>query len=283
MSAKSAQKVFMRRAVRFLLRIHHCGLDVRAQPNDSTRFDTTRVSPENLNRIRRMSEQTTPPQAQAENKPDQQDAATEAQTQQTTEPAAPTTSAYTEPDDTASDTEDSAQPAPEAAPATIAISVKRLSELESAAAKASELQDRLLRTQADWDNYRKRAIREKEDAVRYANGSLLEQLLSVIDNFEMGMSAAATATDVKNLVFGFEMVNTQLVNFLRDNGVEVIEAVGKPFDPHRHEAIGQIESADTPADTVVQQLRKGYKLKDRLLRPATVMVSKAPEPAESAS
>ncbi|PTY05037.1 nucleotide exchange factor GrpE [Verrucomicrobia bacterium LW23] len=172
-------------------------------------------------------------------------------------------------------------PAPAPTPTEITISAKRLSELENAAAKAVELQDRLLRTQADWDNYRKRAIREKEEAVRYANGSLLEQLFPILDNYEMGMAAATTATDVKTLAFGFEMVKTQLINFLRDNGVETIDDVGKPFNPNLHEAIGQLESSDAAPDTVVKQLRKGYKLKDRLLRPATVMVAKAPEAAST--
>ena len=144
-------------------------------------------------------------------------------------------------------------------------------------AQVAELKDRLLRAQADWDNSRKRILREKEEAVRYAGEALLERLLPVLDNFDMGMQAAKTATDVKAIVQGFEMVQSQLQQFLRDSGVEAIEAVGHPFDPHRHEALGHHESVEHPEGQVLMQMRKGYKLKDRLLRPASVFVAKTPE------
>jgi molecular chaperone GrpE len=144
-------------------------------------------------------------------------------------------------------------------------------------AQVAELKDRLLRAQADWDNARKRILREKEDAVRYAGEALLERLLPVVDNFEMGMQAAKTATDPKAIAQGFEMVLAQLQQFLRESGVEAVDAVGHPFDPHRHEALGHHESAEHPEGQVLTQMRKGYKLKDRLLRPASVFVAKAPE------
>ena len=147
-------------------------------------------------------------------------------------------------------------------------------------AQVAELKDKLLRAQADWDNSRKRILREKEDAVRYAAEGLLEKLLPVLDNFEMGMQAAKTATDAKSIAQGLEMVLAQFHQVLKEAGVETIDAVGHPFDPHRHEALGHHESADHPEGQVLQQLRKGYKLKDRLLRAASVFVAKPPEGKE---
>ena len=151
---------------------------------------------------------------------------------------------------------------------------------EAALAKANEaaeLKDRLLRGQAEWDNSRKRILREKEDAVRYASEGLLERLLPVLDNFEMGMEAAKTATDAKAIAQGLEMVLAQFKQVLKDSGVEQIDAVGHPFDPHRHEALGHHESDDHPEGHVLTQMRKGYKLKDRLLRAASVFVAKPRE------
>jgi molecular chaperone GrpE len=149
--------------------------------------------------------------------------------------------------------------------------------LETAQKQVAELKDRLLRAQAEWDNSRKRILREKEDSVRYAGEALLEKLLPVLDNFEMGMMASKTATDPKAIAQGFEMVQAQLQQVLREAGVEAIDAVGQPFDPHRHEALGHHESEDQPEGHVLTQMRKGYKLKDRLLRPASVFVAKPPE------
>lgn len=157
-----------------------------------------------------------------------------------------------------------------------------LQSLQKAEAQVAELKDRLLRGQAEWDNSRKRILREKEDAVRYAAEALLERLLPVLDNFEMGMQAAKTASDIKAISQGFEMVLAQLQQVLRDAGVEPIDAVGETFDPHRHEALGHQESAEHPEGQVLSQLRKGYKLKDRLLRAASVFVAKTPDDKASA-
>ncbi|HEY0257858.1 MAG TPA: nucleotide exchange factor GrpE [Candidatus Methylacidiphilales bacterium] len=144
-------------------------------------------------------------------------------------------------------------------------------------AQVAELKDRLLRGQADWDNARKRILKEKEDAVRYAGEALLERLLPVLDNFEMGIQAAKSATDARAIAQGFEMALAQLHQVLREAGVEAIDAVGHPFDPHRHEALGHQESTEHPEGYVLSQIRKGYKLKDRLLRPSSVFVAKTPE------
>jgi len=162
-------------------------------------------------------------------------------------------------------------------PAYTVVSKKLVEEVDALKTQVAELKDRLLRSQADWDNSRKRILKEKEDAVRYAGEALLERLLPVLDNFEMGMQAAKTATDGKAIAQGFEMVLAQLQQFLRESGVEAVDAVGHPFDPHRHEALGHQESDDHPEGHVMMQMRKGYKLKDRLLRPASVFVAKPTE------
>jgi molecular chaperone GrpE len=167
-------------------------------------------------------------------------------------------------------------------PAYVTVSSEAYKTLAAQAAQVADLKDRLLRAQADWDNSRKRIMREKEDAIRYAGEAFLEKLLPVLDNFEMGMQAAKTATDAKSIAQGLEMVLAQFHQVLRDAGVEPIDAIGKPFDPHRHEALGHHESHE-PEGQVLTQVRKGYKLKDRLLRAASVFVAKPPEGKHSHS
>ena len=141
-------------------------------------------------------------------------------------------------------------------------------------AEAARFKDLALRAAADLDNYRKRAIREKEDAIRYANSALLEKLLPVLDNFELGLEAAKAAQNPTSIVQGMSMVEKQLKDFLTSNGVELIPAEGEIFDPTRHEAVAQEQSHHIPDGHVVRQMRKGYKLKDRILRASTVTVSK---------
>ncbi len=158
------------------------------------------------------------------------------------------------------------------------ISPEQLEELKQRAAKADEHWDRLLRTTADFDNFRKRAAREKVEAVRFANEGLIAKLLPVLDSFEMALSAAQNAGDEagKSLQAGVTMIYQQLRAVLQEAGVEEVDATGKMFDPNLHEAVSQQESAEIPEGQVMQQLRKGYKLRERLLRPATVIVAKAP-------
>lgn len=170
-------------------------------------------------------------------------------------------------------------PKPEEKPAgPVTLSADEFKKLQDAAAEAASLRDKLLRTQADWDNYRKRAIREKEEAVKYAAEGVMERLLPILDSFEMGLQAAKTATEANAIAQGMQMIYSQFQNLLKDVGVETIDAVGHPFDPHRHEALGHQESHEHEEGTVVGQMRKGYKLKDRLLRPASVFVAKKAEP-----
>ncbi|QJE98062.1 nucleotide exchange factor GrpE [Luteolibacter luteus] len=143
-------------------------------------------------------------------------------------------------------------------------------ELEADVVKWREL---AVRTAADLDNFRKRSAREREDAIRYANQSLLEDLLPVIDNFEMGMQAAAQ--DKSSMIYvGMDMVRRQLNDFLGAQGVTEIPAEGKPFDPNIHEAVSHEVSADVADNTILRVHRRGFMLRDRLLRPATVVVAK---------
>ena len=174
-----------------------------------------------------------------------------------------------------------------------ALSPEQIQDLKARAAKADEHWDRLLRTSADFENFKKRAAREKIDSAQYASASLIQKLLPVLDNFEMALAAAQTATSARqggapaddgklaSLQSGVQMIQQQFKNALVETGLEEIDATGKPFDPNFHEAISQQESAEKPEGTVLQQLRRGYKLKERLLRPATVIVAKKPAAVNS--
>jgi molecular chaperone GrpE len=148
-------------------------------------------------------------------------------------------------------------------------------ELEADVAKWKELS---LRTAAEMDNLRKRTAREREEAIRYANQRLLEELLPVIDNFEMGMQAASQ--DTSSMIYiGMDMVRRQLNDFLASQGVEEIPAAGN-FDPNLHDAVAQEECSAGEEGRILRVTRRGFKLRDRLLRPASVVVSKLPTPAE---
>lgn len=170
---------------------------------------------------------------------------------------------------------DNPAPAEAAAPAPETVNVQ---ELKTQAAKAQEHYERLLRTTADFDNFKKRAAREKQEAIKFANEALLQKLIPVLDNFDMAMTATNTASGdaVQSLRSGLTMIQSQFKSVLGEAGLEEIDATQKPFDPNFHEAVSQQETADVPEGHVAMQLRKGYKLKDRLLRPATVIVAKPP-------
>ena len=158
---------------------------------------------------------------------------------------------------------------------------EQLKDLHARAAKADETWERLLRTTADFENFKKRAAREKIESAHYAAASLIAKIIPVMDNFEMALAAAQTAPGEKSsaLQSGVAMIQTQLKSVLTEAGLEEIDATGKPFDPTFHEAVSQHETDTVPEDHVAQQLRKGYKLKERLLRPATVIVAKKPAAA----
>ena len=145
--------------------------------------------------------------------------------------------------------------------------------------QAAEWRERAIRAAADLENFRKRMEREKGEARRYANQSLLEELLPVLDNFHMGLEAASA--DSESMIFkGMEMVKKQLDDFLAGQGVEEIPAEEKIFDPAVHEAVTQEDCEDSPEGIVLRVIRRGYRMGDRLLRPANVVVSRAPQPEE---
>jgi molecular chaperone GrpE len=116
--------------------------------------------------------------------------------------------------------------------------------------------------------------KEREEAIKFANSSFLERLIPVLDNFEFGLQAARTTSSPVSILEGMAMVQKQFQDFLSSAGIEMIDATGQHFDPQLHEAISQEENEQVPEGIVIRQLRKGYKLRDRLIRPANVVVSK---------
>jgi molecular chaperone GrpE len=143
-------------------------------------------------------------------------------------------------------------------------------------ADLDRFRDLALRSQADFENFKRRSAREKEEAIKFANSSLLERLVAIIDNFELGLAAAKSEDEHSAIYSGMRMVLKQLVDFLTENGLQPIDAQGQKFDPNLHEAIAHEPSDALPEGHVVRQMRRGYKLKDRLLRPSTVVVSSGP-------
>jgi molecular chaperone GrpE len=168
--------------------------------------------------------------------------------------------------------------APAEALQPVELTPEQLEDLKARASKAEENWERFVRLTADFDNYKKRAARERQEAIRYANESLLEKLIPVLDNFDMAMQAANNPQTggADSLRTGVNMIFSQLKNAMQEAGLEEINVQGQPFDPNWHEAVSQQETTEAPEGHVLQQLRKGYKLKDRLIRPATVIVAKSP-------
>ncbi len=147
-------------------------------------------------------------------------------------------------------------------------------ELEARSAEANEWKEKALRTMADFENLRKRALREKEEARHYGAENLLRDLLQVIDNMERAVEAAGEAEQIRE---GVRLTHDQFKGILRQHGVEVIESTGSAFDPHRHEAVAHVPTAEHEPGMVIQEHRRGYRLRERLLRPAMVSVAKALE------
>src|SRR5881396_1385170 len=143
-------------------------------------------------------------------------------------------------------------------------------------ADLDRFRDLALRSQADFENYRKRSAREKEEAIKYANSSLLQRLAAILDNFELGLEAAKAQGEESPIYSGMVLVQKQLNDLLSEHGLQPIEADGKRFDPNLHEAIAHEPSDQFPEGTVLRQTRRGYRLKDRLLRPSKVVVSSGP-------
>lgn len=163
------------------------------------------------------------------------------------------------------------EPAPRESAATTAAAEDPADVLRQ---EKDALQDRLLRTAAEFDNYRKRVERERRDLAEFAAADVLAELLPIIDNFERAMQAPA-GPDPEGLRRGVELIHKQMLDLLRKRGVTPIDAVGADFDPNVHEAVVH-EPSDRHRDgEVIQELQRGYKLGDRLLRPAMVKVAKS--------
>jgi molecular chaperone GrpE len=139
-----------------------------------------------------------------------------------------------------------------------------------------QTQERVLRTAADAENFKRRIEREKEEQTRYANESIIRELLPVIDNLERALDHSQDKSDPEGLVEGLNMILKGFMDTLDRFGCKAVEAMSKAFDPNFHEAVSQEESEKYPANTVLRELQKGYMLKERLLRPAMVVVSKPP-------
>jgi len=152
-----------------------------------------------------------------------------------------------------------------------------MTELEKAQAEAAEMKTRYLRSVADMENYRKRMAREKQDIIRGAAASVIESLLPVLDNMKLGLQAAENHPEAKDVTTGFKMVEDQLKKSLSEQGLEELVPDGQAFDPNLHECIAHQPSAEVAEDHVIQTVRAGYRLNDRLIRAANVIVSSGPE------
>jgi molecular chaperone GrpE len=171
---------------------------------------------------------------------------------------------------------EAAEPAAGSAGADVPAASPEQDEDESLQADLDRFRDLALRTQADFENYKKRAAREKEDAIKFANNALLEKLIAIVDNFELGLEAARGEGENSPVFSGMTMVLKQLMDFLAGQGLQPIDATGQKFDPNLHEAIAHEPSAEIPEGAVIRQTRRGYRMKDRLLRPSSVVVSSGP-------
>lgn len=155
---------------------------------------------------------------------------------------------------------------------------------ESLALELKQTEDRLLRLQADFENFRRRATKERLEVSQYGHQNLVKDLLGSVDNLDraVGHARDSGGGDLENLLQGVELVQRELLTALGKHGVVRIESVGKSFDPAVHEAMAQAPDGTVEPNTVIEELQKGYQLRDRLLRPARVIVAKAPEEAVAA-
>ena len=184
------------------------------------------------------------------------------------------------PEDASGDFQDVEHPSPEEGEVADDSVVEEEENKEpSLEEQVAEWRERAIRSAADLENFRKRMEREKGEARRYANQSLLEELLPVLDNFHMGLDAASA--DAESMIFrGMEMVKKQLDDFLSGQGVEEVAAEGKMFDPAVHEAVSQEDCEASPEGSVLRVIRRGFQMGERLLRPANVVVSRTPQSEE---
>lgn len=155
--------------------------------------------------------------------------------------------------------------------------VDPVTELQS---KVAKLEDALLRAKADFQNLQRTSAVERGDASRYANAELMKLLVRVVDDFERSLAAASKPDNLQAVVEGVRLVYENLNKALADHGLEPIEALHRPFDPNVHEALLHQPSDEHPPGTVIEQIAKGYRLRDRVVRPAKVIVAKEPDSTE---
>lgn len=148
--------------------------------------------------------------------------------------------------------------------------------LEQAQEEAARAQENFLRTRADLDNFRRRSQKEKIEAIQTTQMDLILDLLPLLDHFQMGLESAQSSTDPKVIKEGLSLIFQAFERFFKEKGVEVIHPENASFDPHWHECVAQESSDQVPSGQVLQVIRKGYKMNDRLLRAATVIVSSGP-------
>ena len=144
----------------------------------------------------------------------------------------------------------------------------------------AQKQDQLLRAQADYENYKKRVVREKDDLYKFGNERLMRELLPVIDNFERSLAHIKESNSLDGIVKGVDLIRKELLNTLTKFGLSEISAKGEKFDPSKHEATAQVPTSDHPEGTVMDEFQKGYCIHDRLLRPAMVIVAGLPQEPE---
>jgi molecular chaperone GrpE len=155
-------------------------------------------------------------------------------------------------------------------------------KLETKEKEAVETYDRLLRVSAEFDNFKKRSTREMDEYRKFANQSLIKEMLSVVDNLELAMNSTNGHKAIdKDLLQGLEMTHREILKVFEKFNVKPIDAIGQPFDPAFHEAVMQEETNDSPKNTVINELQRGYMIHDRLLRPSMVVVAKPKENRDS--
>jgi len=176
--------------------------------------------------------------------------------------------------ETTEDTTTDSAEAPGAEPGDSSVAAGEATTAEDPQKRIAELEDRLLRAQAEFENYKKRTARQYEDMVLAANSQLLLELLATVDSFERAFEHTDRDVSIESLTAGMEMIHNQLTGLLAKHRVTPIEAVGKPFDPALHEAIMQVDSTDYDEGVVALEVTRGYRLGDKVLRFAQVAVSK---------
>ena len=159
----------------------------------------------------------------------------------------------------------------------VKITEHELNAFQAKANELDELKDTLLRKVADFENAKKRLHKEKEDFAKFANERIIASFLPVLDNLDRALAHTDSMSTMEGLISGVNLIKKQIFDILKNNGLEKIDALGKHFDPHVHEAIGTVETTAHEPDTVVEEIQQGYVLKDKLIRPAWVRIAAGPQ------